>query len=224
MAVADAYVAELDKARAILDRPTMKIREEILVSYPFHFSTKHLIASFNDNPGFQKTRDVIRLMATIVRGLWSKGETEVAQALLLSLETADLNDPIVASRFIEIKKSLQDALQTDIANNGTSHAESLDAETDDLAGRCAKWIYCGVAFRGASAGLTDPSLPSTAGAGPSIVGLPMRSRNSTTPAGTSSRPSRGDISSIATKTSTPRSTATSMAAPTSTGMRRSRQS
>lgn len=54
-AVADAYVAELKKASAIIERPTMKVREEILVSYPFHFSTKHLIASFNENPGFQKT-------------------------------------------------------------------------------------------------------------------------------------------------------------------------
>ncbi len=139
-AVADGYVAELKKASAIIERPTMKVREEILVSWPFHFSTKHLIASFNDNPGFQKTRDVIRLMATIVRSLWSKGEAEVGRHHLLSLESADLNDANVASRFIEIKKSLQDAMQTDIANSGTSHAESLDAETDGLASRCAKWI------------------------------------------------------------------------------------
>ena len=88
-AIADAYASEFAKAAAILERPTVKIREEILVSYPFHFSTKHLIASFNDNPGFQKTRDVIRLMATIVRSLWSKGEAQVARHALLSLETAD---------------------------------------------------------------------------------------------------------------------------------------
>ena len=126
-AVASSYIAELDKAKTIIDRPTIKIREEILASWPFHFSTKHLIASFNDNPGFQKTRDVIRLMATIVRSLWNKGEGIVANHYLLSLETADLNDANVSSRFIEIKRSLQDALQTDIANSGTSHAESLDA-------------------------------------------------------------------------------------------------
>ena len=58
--IADGYVAELKKASAIIERPTMKVREEILVSYPFHFSTKHLIGSFNDNPGFQKTRDAIK--------------------------------------------------------------------------------------------------------------------------------------------------------------------
>ena len=172
-AIADAYVAEFAKASAILERPTVKIREEILVSYPFHFSTKHLIASFNDNPGFQKTRDVIRLMAAIVRGLWAKGDAEVSRHSLLSLETADLNDPTVSSRFIEIKKSLQDALMTDIANSGASHAESLDDDTSGLAARCAKWIYAASLSDVHPRGLTDAELAEYLLApGRSIVGMP----------------------------------------------------
>lgn len=171
-AVADAYIAELKKASAIIERPTVKVREEIIASYPFHFSTKHLIASFNDNPGFQKTRDVIRLMATIARSLWSKGEAEVSRHTLLSLESADLNDSNVASRFVEIKKSLQDALQTDIANSGTSHAETLDAETDDLASRCAKWIFSASLSEVHPRGLTDAELAEYLLApGRSILGL-----------------------------------------------------
>ena len=156
--VADAYAGELKRASAIIERPTMKVREELIASYPFHFSTKHLIASFNDNPGFQKTRDVIRLMATIVRSLWSKGATEVARHQLLSLEIADFNDANVASRFVEIKKSLQDATQTDIANSGTSHAETLDAETDGLASLCAKWIFAASLSEVHPRGLTDAEL------------------------------------------------------------------
>jgi len=171
-AVAAAYVAELDKAKAIIDRPTIKIREEIIASWPFHFSTKHLIASFNDNPGFQKTRDVIRLLATIVRSLWSKGEDAVCKNYLLSLETADLNDATVASRLIEIKKSLQDALQTDIANSGTSHAESLDEDTDGLASRCARWIYSASLSEIHPRGLTDAELAEYLLApGQSILGM-----------------------------------------------------
>lgn len=135
--IAAAYVDELENARSIIDRPTIQIREEIIASYPFHFSTRHLIGHFNDNPGFQKTRDVIRLMATIVRSLWGKGEGVVARHYLLSLENANLNDSNVSSRFIEIKKSLQEALQTDII----THVKALDSETDGLAGRCARWIY-----------------------------------------------------------------------------------
>ncbi len=157
-AVADAYAVELNRASAIIERPTMKIREEILVSYPFHFSTKHLIASFNDNSGFQKTRDVIRLMATIVRSLWGKGDAEVAKHYLLALDTADLNDANVASRFVEIKKSLQEAMQTDIANSGTSHAETLDAETDGLASLSAKWILSASLSEIHPRGLTDGEL------------------------------------------------------------------
>ena len=172
-AVADAYVAELAKASSILDRPTVRIREEILVSYPFHFSTKHLIGSFNDNPGFQKTRDVIRLMATIVRALWSKGDAAVGRNTLLSLATADFNDPPVASRFIEIKKTLQDALQTDVANNGTSHAESLDDDETALGSRCAKWIYVSSLSDLHPRGITDAELAEYMLApGQSIVGLP----------------------------------------------------
>lgn len=171
-AIADAYVAELKNASSIIERPTMKVREEILASYPFHFSTKHLIASFNDNPGFQKTRDVIRLMATIVRSLWSKGAGEVGCHYLLSLETADLNDSNVSSRFIEIKKSLQDALMTDIANSGASHAESMDTETDGLAGRCARWIYASSLSEVHPRGLTDAELAEYLLApGQSILGM-----------------------------------------------------
>ena len=171
--IAAAYAVELEKAVSIIDRPTMKVREEILASYPFHFSTKHLIASFNDNPGFQKTRDVIRLMAAIVRSLWNKGAGEAGRHYLLSLETADLNDSNVSSRFIEIKKSVQEALQTDIANNGTSHSESMDTETDGLAGRCARWIYSASLAEIQPRGLTVAELAEYVLApGQSILGMP----------------------------------------------------
>ncbi len=157
-AVADAYRAEMKTASAVIESTAASVREEILVSYPFHFSTKHLIGMFNDNPGFQKTRDVIRLMATIVCSLWKKGESVVSQHQLISFEMADLNDTVVASRFIEIKKSLRDALQTDIANAGTSHCESLDAETEGLASRCARWIYTASLSEIRPRGLTDREL------------------------------------------------------------------
>jgi hypothetical protein len=110
----DAYFAELQTAKSAkpIDRPLSAIREELEVSYPFHSSTKHMIETFNDNPGFQKTRDVIRLMAAIVRSIRGKGEVEVGRHTLLSLASPDLNVSGVASRFKEIKRSLEGALQT----------------------------------------------------------------------------------------------------------------
>ena len=139
----DAYFAELQTAKkaGLVERALATIRDELEVSYPFHFSTKHLIETFNDNPGFQKTRDVIRLMASIVRSIWGKGEHEVQQHTLLSLASPDLNVSAVSSRFKEIKRSLEGALQTDVANSGTSYAESLVDETDGLSLIAAKWIY-----------------------------------------------------------------------------------
>jgi Protein of unknown function (DUF499) len=141
--VIDAYFAELQTAKraGLVERALPTIRDELEVSYPFHFSTKHLIETFNDNPGFQKTRDVIRLMAAIVRSIWSKGAHEVDRHILLSLASPDLNVSGVAARFKEIKKVLEGALQTDIANNGTSYAESLAADTGGLSLAAAKWIY-----------------------------------------------------------------------------------
>ena len=99
-AVIDAYFVELQTAKraGLIERALPTIREELEVSYPFHFSTKHLIETFNDNPGFQKTRDVIRLMASIVRSIWSKGDAEVDRHTLLSLASPDLNVSAVASR------------------------------------------------------------------------------------------------------------------------------
>lgn len=141
--VIDAYFKELETAKkaGLVERALPTIREELEVSYPFHFSTKHLIETFNDNPGFQKTRDVIRLMAAIVRALWGKGNLEVERHHLLSLTSADLNVSGVASRYKEIKRTLEGALQTDLANNGTSYAESLVADTGGLSLAAAKWIY-----------------------------------------------------------------------------------
>jgi len=142
-AVIDAYFAELQTAKnaGLIERALPTIREELEVSYPFHFSTKHLIETFNDNPGFQKTRDVIRLMASIVRSIWEKGDAEVSQHTLLSLASPDLNVSAVASRFKEIKRSLEGALQRDIADSGNSYAESLSADTGGLSLPAAKWIY-----------------------------------------------------------------------------------
>ena len=141
--VIDAYFAELQTAKkaGLVERALPTIREELEVSYPFHFSTKHLIETFNDNPGFQKTRDVIRLMASIVRSIWDKGPHEVDRHTLLSLASPDLNVSAVSSRFKEIKRSLEGALQTDIANAGTSYAESLEPDTGGLSLITAKWIY-----------------------------------------------------------------------------------
>jgi hypothetical protein len=139
--IIDGYFAELQTAKkaGLVARALPTIREELEVSYPFHFSTKHLIETFNDNPGFQKTRDVIYLMSSIVRAIWNKKEEE--SHYLLSLASPDFNVPAVSSRYKEIKRSLEGAMQTDIANSGTSYAESLADDTGGLSLIAAKWLF-----------------------------------------------------------------------------------
>ena len=68
---------------------------------------------------------------------------------LISLASPDFNDSPVASRLKAAKPSIEGALQTDVADSGKSHAETLDAETSGLASRAAKWIFV--------ASLGDPS-------------------------------------------------------------------
>jgi hypothetical protein len=137
--IAKAYTREAELARRIIGSTPAKINEEISISFPFHFSTKKLIETFNDNPRFQKTRDVIRLMATIVRHMFNNNLADKHK--LISLASADFNDPDVASRFREIKPSLTGAMQTDIAQSGVAFAEKLDEETNNQATLVSRWIF-----------------------------------------------------------------------------------
>ena len=45
-------------------------------SYPFHPSIKELYARFKENPGFQQTRGLIKLMRRVVRGFFENGSAE----------------------------------------------------------------------------------------------------------------------------------------------------
>ena len=137
--VAKAYTREAELAKRIIGRSPARIHEEISISYPFHFSIKNLIETFSDNPRFQKTRDVIRLLATIVRHIFKNKQAD--KHTLISLASADFNNPDVASRFREIKPSLSGAMQTDISQSGVAFAEKLDEETNDQASLVARWLF-----------------------------------------------------------------------------------
>ena len=45
-------------------------------SYPFHFGLRDLYARFKENPGFQQTRGLIRLMRMVVSNLWETGRAD----------------------------------------------------------------------------------------------------------------------------------------------------
>ncbi|MDY3360272.1 MAG: DUF499 domain-containing protein, partial [Clostridium celatum] len=96
-------------------------------SYPFHPSIKDLYARFKENPGFQQTRGLIRLMRKIVAQLYS-GENCLAKSkYMINVFDFDLNDKRMFSVVTQINQSLTNAVSHDIAARGQAVAEQIDA-------------------------------------------------------------------------------------------------
>ena len=95
-------------------------------SYPFHPSIKDLYARFKENPNFQQTRGLIKLMRQIIRQFYEGGNAE--KKYLINVFDIDLNDRNMLSHIKQIKPSLETAISHDIAQNGKSVAESIDGD------------------------------------------------------------------------------------------------
>ena len=99
-------------------------------SYPFHPSIKDLYARFKENQGFQQTRGLIRLMRQIIRQFYESGTA--SKSYLVNVYDVDLNNQIMLNMVKEIKPSLDNAINHDIAQHGKAVAEIIDQqyETD----------------------------------------------------------------------------------------------
>jgi hypothetical protein len=95
-------------------------------SYPFHPSIKDLYARFKENPGFQQTRGLIRLMRQIIAQLYSGENCPAKKKLLVNVFDFDLNDRAMLTTITQIKQSLTNAIAHDIAANGKAVAEEID--------------------------------------------------------------------------------------------------
>lgn len=95
-------------------------------SYPFHPSLKDLYARFRENPGFQQTRGLIRLMRVIVSQVYKNGKAE--QKYIINPYDMDLNDTSMLAQIKSIKPSLTNAISHDIEANGKGVAEIIDNE------------------------------------------------------------------------------------------------
>lgn len=125
--VAQAY------AKAIRDAKQMDITNEspeqfasrIQVAYPFHPAIRDLYARFRENPGFQQTRGLIRLMRIVVSHLWNTGMAE--KRYLIAAHDLDFNDRETRSEISQINNTLENAIAHDIASEGIAVAEVMDA-------------------------------------------------------------------------------------------------
>lgn len=101
-------------------------------SYPFHPSIKDLYARFKENQNFQQTRGLIKLMRQIVRQFYESGMAEKNH--LINVFDFELNEHRMLSHIRQIKPSLEEAINHDIAQDGKSIAEIIDQEKTDNQG------------------------------------------------------------------------------------------
>lgn len=129
-AIADAYSSELSKAvkMDLTNEQPEKLSSAIKSSYPFHPSVRDLYARFKENPGFQQTRGLIRLMRTVVSNMWDPKNGWADKSLLIHPYDVDPNDPDTFSELSAINDTLTNAISNDIASHGDAAAEKISEE------------------------------------------------------------------------------------------------
>ncbi|MGB4439764.1 MAG: DUF499 domain-containing protein, partial [Sedimentibacter sp.] len=129
--VAVSYKDALSKANksGLTNYSGEKLFVGIKDSYPFHPSIKDLYARFKENQNFQQTRGLIRLMRQIIRQFYENGNAQ--SKYLINVFDINLNDRNMLSFIKPIKTSLEAAISHDIAQEGKSIAESIDAEYEE---------------------------------------------------------------------------------------------
>lgn len=128
--VAQAYADALRDAKkmGLTEQQPEAFADQVMKSYPFHPLLRDLYGRFRENPGFQQTRGLIRLMRATVADLWSaqSGAAGAAERTLIGPHDVNLNDDTTRTEVSQINTSLQNAIAHDIASGGTSVAEELD--------------------------------------------------------------------------------------------------
>lgn len=126
-AVAQGYAGAIRDARQmdITNESPEQFATRINVAYPFHPSIRDLYARFRENPGFQQTRGLIRLMRIVVSRLWQTGAAD--RRYLINAYDLDFNDPETLSELAQINSTLENAVAHDIASEGNAVAETMDA-------------------------------------------------------------------------------------------------
>jgi hypothetical protein len=103
-----------------------RFAQQIKDSYPFHFAIKDLYARFRENPGFQQTRGLIRLMRVMTARMFSEGSEVADKLYLIHAHNLDLNDRETLAELTQINATLDNAISHDIASNGQAIAEIID--------------------------------------------------------------------------------------------------
>jgi hypothetical protein len=90
---------------------------------PFHYGIRDLFARFKENPSFQQTRALIRIMRTVVAGLWDSKRAQ--SKALIGAEDINLLDGGIISEIRQINSTLDAALAHDIMAEGNPAVAQL---------------------------------------------------------------------------------------------------
>ncbi len=121
--VAEAYHKAYSTAvqqRAIPESYT-KWAGRIAETYPFHPGLDDLIARFRENPGFQQTREVLRLTQKMTAQVWDRQR----DVQLIHPHELDFNDAELETMLDTIHAGLANARSHDIVQRGSGAAEDL---------------------------------------------------------------------------------------------------
>jgi hypothetical protein len=159
--VAQGYAKAIRAAKqmAITSESPEEFAQRILSSYPFHPGIRDLYARFRENPGFQRTRSLIRLMRIIAARLWKTGTA--ASSYLIAAHDLDLNDQETRAEISQINSTLENATAHDIASDGSAVAEVMDTNlgTTDATDACKLLLMGSLAnVPNAVVGLSIPEL------------------------------------------------------------------
>jgi len=129
MEVARAYAQALRDAKQmdITNVSPDKFMQQIRESYPFHPAIRDLYARFRENPGFQQTRGLIRLMRAVVANLYNGKNPKAGNIQLVHPYDIDLNNRELLAEITAINPTLDNAIGHDIASGGKAIAENINA-------------------------------------------------------------------------------------------------
>jgi len=142
--IAEAYASAIREAKQmdITTETPERFKTAVIDSFPFHPGIKDLYARFKENPGFQQTRGMIRLMRTIVADMFDPKEGWADKTSLIAPFDYDLNDSDTQSAILGVNSKLTNAISHDIAAEGDSVAENLDDQVrENLATKTARLIF-----------------------------------------------------------------------------------
>src|SRR5579859_249947 len=112
--VAAAYGRAIAEANAMGVTAVTEAQERASVknAYPFHPGIRDLFARFKENPRFQQTRALIRIMRIVVANMWAS--KRAASRALIGAEDINLLDASIMSEMRQINSTLEAALAHDI--------------------------------------------------------------------------------------------------------------